>query len=95
MIGTFFLYLRSLVFNTAVLLDTIAMCFVMLWTMMLPRRFIMMVARTWLRQVAWIERHIGGIDYRVVGREYIPDSACIIAAKHQSVWETFKYTPYP
>jgi 1-acyl-sn-glycerol-3-phosphate acyltransferase len=40
--------------------------------------------------VAWVECHLGGISYRVIGRENIPKGACIIAAKHQSALETFK-----
>jgi 1-acyl-sn-glycerol-3-phosphate acyltransferase len=43
-----------------------------------------------LRNFEWIERHVGGITYRVVGEEYVPKGAAIIASKHQSAWETFK-----
>ena len=82
--------LRSLAFNLALFGLTAVMCCVMLWALMLPRHQMLGVVRLWLRQIAWIERHIGGITYHVIGREYVPSGTCIIAAKHQSAWETFK-----
>lgn len=83
-------FIRSLFFNIALFGVTALMCFLMIWALVLPRRHILIIVHLWLKQVAWIERHIGGITYRVLGREYIPQGACIIAAKHQSAWETFK-----
>lgn len=82
--------LRSLLFNIALYGSTILMCFLMVWSLVLPRRYMLYVVHLWLHQIEWIERTIGGITYNVVGREYIPAGACIIAAKHQSAWETFK-----
>jgi 1-acyl-sn-glycerol-3-phosphate acyltransferase len=81
---------RSLAFNMALYGTTALMCFVMIWALLLPREKMLWVVHLWLRQIGWIERHIGGITYRVTGRENIPAGACIIAAKHQSAWETFK-----
>jgi 1-acyl-sn-glycerol-3-phosphate acyltransferase len=66
------------------------MCFLMLWVLPLPQSYLYGVIHLWLRQIIWIEKYIGGITFRVVGREYIPEGACIIASKHQSAWETFK-----
>jgi len=82
--------LRSLLFNLALYGTTAVMCFVMLWALLLPRRQMLSVVHLWLCQVEWIERHIGGIRYRVIGRAHIPKGASIIASKHQSAWETFK-----
>ena len=84
------IWLRSILFNTVLFGTTGLMCFLMLWALPLPRRYILGVIHLWLAQVAWIERNIGGIRYRVIGSENIPNGACIIAAKHQSAWETFK-----
>ena len=36
----------------------------------------------------WVLKHLCGINYRVEGRENIPDEACIIFSKHQSALET-------
>jgi 1-acyl-sn-glycerol-3-phosphate acyltransferase len=84
------IWLRSLAFNIVFYGVTAFMCFLMLWSLVLPRGVMIGVAHLWLWQVAWIEKHIGGMSYRVVGRENIPEGSVIIAAKHQSAWETFK-----
>lgn len=84
------IFLRSLIFNLALYGSTAIMCFLMIWVLPLPRNYVLKVVHLWLSQIAWIERNIGGITYRVVGREHVPEGACIIAAKHQSAWETFK-----
>lgn len=83
-------WLRSLFFNTAVVSSTVLMCCLLIWTMALPRKYYLGVVHLWLHQITWIEKYIGGITYQVMGREYVPQGACIIAAKHQSAWETFK-----
>jgi len=84
------LWLRSLALNMALYGWTAFLCFALLATLFFPRRCMIAVVHLWLRHIEWIERHIGGIHYRVTGREYVPEGACIIASKHQSAWETFK-----
>jgi 1-acyl-sn-glycerol-3-phosphate acyltransferase len=59
-------------------------------TMLISRKATVWAVHVWLGTVAWVEKNIGGIRYQVIGREYIPQGACIIASKHQSAWETFK-----
>jgi 1-acyl-sn-glycerol-3-phosphate acyltransferase len=82
--------LRSLLFNIIFFSLTVLMCFLLIWTIPLPRKQMLGVVHLWLRQVAWVERTIGGMSYRVVGWENVPDGPCLIAAKHQSAWETLK-----
>ncbi len=84
------IWLRSLFFNVALYGSTVLMCCLMVGSLILPRRYMLHVVHLWLHQVEWIERTFGNITYRVIGREYVPEGACIIAAKHQSAWETFK-----
>lgn len=49
----------------------------------------------WLRMVIWGAKVICGVRYRVNGTEYLPGIAgnarqpVVLAAKHQSTWETF------
>lgn len=51
----------------------------------------MVVIRTWARGVVWLERIILGLRYEVRGAEHLPSTGgYIIAAKHQSTYETFK-----
>jgi 1-acyl-sn-glycerol-3-phosphate acyltransferase len=83
-------FVRSLFFNIALVTVTALMCFLLIWTLALPRRHMLGIVHLWLRQITWLEKYIGGITYRVIGWEYVPQDSCIIAAKHQSAWETFK-----
>ena len=32
---------------------------------------------------------ICGVDWRVEGREHVPDTPCVVLCKHQSTWETY------
>ena len=45
-------------------------------------------AMIWAKVGLWVLKKLCGIDYEVVGLEKIPKEACIIACKHQSMWET-------
>ena len=57
----------------------------------------------WLRMAVWGARVICGVNYRVHGLDKLPTSAdkraaVVLAAKHQSTWETFAYPtlmPHP
>ncbi|WP_448192007.1 lysophospholipid acyltransferase family protein [Azospirillum sp. sgz301742] len=63
----------------------------LMWMLLLPRNQMMAVVRWYLRTVAWLERTILDLHYEVRGRENLPASGSyILAAKHQSAWETMK-----
>ncbi|MCB1674745.1 MAG: 1-acyl-sn-glycerol-3-phosphate acyltransferase [Halioglobus sp.] len=56
----------------------------------------------WLRSVIGAARVIGGIGYRIHGRENLPGAGdarrIVLCAKHQSTWETFFFpsiAPHP
>jgi 1-acyl-sn-glycerol-3-phosphate acyltransferase len=57
----------------------------------------------WLRMAVWGARVICGVAYRVHGMEHLPTAAdghaaVLLAAKHQSTWETFAFPalmPHP
>ena len=56
-------------------------------SLVLPRRlpgFARFWSRTWLSMY----RGICGVSYEVRGREHLPSGGCVIAMKHQSVWDT-------
>lgn len=82
--------LRSLVFNALFYVWTTLACFGLLWTLIVPRRLMVAAVCWYLHSVAWLERWLLGIDYRVLGREHLPAGPMIVAAKHQSAWETMK-----
>lgn len=83
-------FVRSLLFNAVFYAWTAFLCVALIWTIVLPRRWVTWELRTYLATVAFLERTLLGLDYRVLDREKVPAGAFILAAKHQSTWETFK-----
>jgi len=45
-------------------------------------------AKVWAVVSLWMLKKLCKIEYEFVGLEKIPQTACIIACKHQSMWET-------
>jgi 1-acyl-sn-glycerol-3-phosphate acyltransferase len=83
--------LRSLLFDIAFYVWTTLMCVVLLWMVLLPRRQMVRVVAWYLGTIGFLERVILDLRYEVRGRENIPrDGAFLLAAKHQSAWETMK-----
>jgi 1-acyl-sn-glycerol-3-phosphate acyltransferase len=80
---------RSLVFNLLFYLVLAVYLVVALPTLLLPRRAIIALARHWARVNLALLRGICGITVDWRGREKIPPGAALVAAKHQSAWETF------
>jgi 1-acyl-sn-glycerol-3-phosphate acyltransferase len=83
------LILRSVVFNALFYLNLVAHLIGGLPTFFMSRRATVAVAKSWGHTSNFLLRVVAGItvDYR--GLEKIPKGALIVAAKHQSVWETF------
>ncbi len=52
------------------------------------------IAKYWCRSNLAMLRLFGGVRTKVSGMENIPPGGCIIAAKHQSDWETFALFPH-
>jgi len=85
------IFLRSLLFNVAFIVWTALMCVGLMWMLLLPRPQMMAVVRWYLSSIAWMERAFLGLRYEVRGLENVPaQGSYIIAAKHQSAWETMK-----
>jgi 1-acyl-sn-glycerol-3-phosphate acyltransferase len=84
-------YLRSVTFTVAFPVWTGICCIFLAFGPFLPRKGALAMALIWVRSVAWVERHILGLHYRVIGAENCPaHGAFIVAAKHQSTFETMK-----
>ena len=66
------------------------LCVVLLWVIALPRQHMMIIVRWYYRTLCWLERVCLGLHYEIRGWENIPQGPSIIAAKHQSAWETMK-----
>jgi 1-acyl-sn-glycerol-3-phosphate acyltransferase len=84
---------RSLLFNLLFYVTTAL--FVVLGSPLLfgPRRWAMAALAIHGRFELWLLRVIVGTKLEVRGREKLPQGACLVAAKHQSAWETFGLIP--
>jgi 1-acyl-sn-glycerol-3-phosphate acyltransferase len=57
----------------------------------LDRKHSQTLARVWLRGMLWGARVVLGLRADVRGLENLPKGGCVIAAKHQSAFETFLF----
>lgn len=84
---------RSLLFNVLFYLNTVVWLTIALPTFFLPYRVVIGIAKAWGRCNLVLLRAVAGIDHEIRNREKIPTGAIIVAAKHQSAWETFALLP--
>jgi 1-acyl-sn-glycerol-3-phosphate acyltransferase len=84
---------RSIAFNILFYANTVFWLLVGLPTFFMPYWAIVEVAKTWGRVNLVLLRWVAGIEIEVRGAEKIPKGGLIVAAKHQSAWETFALLP--
>jgi 1-acyl-sn-glycerol-3-phosphate acyltransferase len=84
---------RSIAFNLLFYLNTLVYLMIALPTAVMPYRAVVWVAKAWGRANLVLLRTVAGINCEVRGREKIPTGPLIVAAKHQSAWETFALLP--
>ena len=80
---------RSLLFNVAFYLNLGTLLLGALVTLVLPRRAVLAMATLWGIISVWLLRVICGTRVEYRGLEKLPKGPLIVAAKHQSTWETF------
>jgi 1-acyl-sn-glycerol-3-phosphate acyltransferase len=80
---------RSILFNLLFYLNLGVLLLGALITLVLPRRAVLGMAKLWGRISVWLLRAICRVDVDLRGLEKLPDGPLIVAAKHQSTWETF------
>jgi 1-acyl-sn-glycerol-3-phosphate acyltransferase len=85
---------RSFLFNVVFYLHLIAWMFISLPALVLPGRYVWYFTRGWAKSSAWLLRVIAGTKVEVRGLENVPKSGCILASKHQSMWETVSLFEY-
>jgi 1-acyl-sn-glycerol-3-phosphate acyltransferase len=83
------MWLRSTLFLAAQIIITPLCFFAMLLSMPFGHRPLYALIKAWTGTVIFLARVLCGIEYRVWGRENIPDEPTIVLSKHQSAWETF------
>ncbi|MEJ5210709.1 MAG: lysophospholipid acyltransferase family protein [Burkholderiales bacterium] len=80
--------LRCALFEAARALATVIFSLIALATFPFAAFTRYRIITVWNRVVVWLARVLLGIEYRVLGRENLPDRPAIVMAKHQSAWET-------
>src|SRR5258707_14085293 len=85
----FVIIIRSVVFNVLFYLVLVPYLVVAMPTLLLPRWGIIRLAQHWGRVNLHLLRIVCGITVEWRGLGKIPAGPCLVAAKHQSGWETF------
>lgn len=82
--------LRSALFEVFFVTWTVGLAIIFIWMLVMPFRPRLWAVLFYLRGLCVAERVILGLRYRVVGLENLPPGPVLVAAKHQSAWETLK-----
>ena len=81
--------LRSILFNILFYLNLFLYLIAAIPTFFFSHHAVVAMAQAWGRTNLWLLRVVCGIDVEWIGLEKIPSGPLIVAAKHQSSWETF------
>lgn len=80
--------LRSLLYQIYLYTVSAIMTLGALPLLVLPRSWTAAAIRLWSKLQLWGAANITGVDYEIRGAENLPDGPCLIASKHQSMWDT-------
>ncbi len=80
--------IRSICFNLVFFGTAPFIVSVLLVVTPLPRRFTHEGIRNWMSFLLWLAKVLARLDYEIRGRENLPAAPVVIAAKHQSAWDT-------
>ncbi|MGH1397884.1 MAG: lysophospholipid acyltransferase family protein [Alphaproteobacteria bacterium] len=84
-------YIASIIYNIVFFMLSLITCLTYWPALFFPRQVLMRMIRFYLRLNYFLERTILGLKYKIRGLEHLPKSGpYIIAAKHQSEYETLK-----
>jgi 1-acyl-sn-glycerol-3-phosphate acyltransferase len=87
------LLFRSLAFLVVFYVNTAVFLVLGSWLLLAPRRWAMQGLRLHGLASIWWMKMICGTRVEVRGREKLPEGAFLVAAKHQSAWDTFGLIP--
>jgi 1-acyl-sn-glycerol-3-phosphate acyltransferase len=80
--------IRSILFQIFFWTFSVLINLIWLPALLMPRRAVVRGMEIWAGVTMWALKHIAGLEYEVRGRENIPRTPAIFAAKHLSLWET-------
>ncbi len=81
-------FLRSALFNALFFPVTALMAVLAVPLLAAPRAWLIGYVRAWAFWVIWVLRVVCGVRLRVTGEENLPRGPAIVAAKHQSAFDT-------
>jgi 1-acyl-sn-glycerol-3-phosphate acyltransferase len=84
---------RSALFNVLFYLNLALFLVLGSWLFVCPRVWAIRGLQAWASSSIWLLRVVCGTGMEVRGHEHIPHGPCLIAGKHQSLWETFAILP--
>lgn len=79
---------RSKLMTALFLTVSAVTCIVMLPLYAGPRRWVIKGIGVWAHVIIWLAKVVCGIKTEVRGQEHLPPGAALIAAKHQSLYDT-------
>ena len=87
------IFFRSLVFNSIFYVNTAVFLIFGSWLLLAPRSWAMAGLKAHARTSLWWMRVICNTRFEVRGLDRLPQRPFLIAAKHQSAWDTFALVP--
>lgn len=85
----FAVLVRSALFNVLFYVNLIGHMVLALPGLVLPYAVLHAFLRSYARSSLWLLRVVCAVNVEWRGLENIPEGACLVACKHQSMWETF------
>lgn len=82
---------RTTLFTGALALTTLVIGVICLPALLLPNGAARAAVKLWAKMALFLLRVICGVDYRIEGAEHIPTGGALVAANHQSMWETIAF----
>ena len=88
---TCYWFLRASAFNLCFYIISTLFCIILLPVLLVPHKLMMKIIHLYLHINFFLEKYILGLTYEIRGAKNLPqDPPYIVAAKHQSTYETLK-----
>lgn len=81
--------LRSVLYNILFYLNLVVLLLIAFVAMLLSKKAVIRMSQLWGRTSVWLLQVVCGTKVEFRGLEKLPSGPLIVAAKHQSTWETF------
>jgi 1-acyl-sn-glycerol-3-phosphate acyltransferase len=82
-------FIRSIIFNVLFYANLTVLLIIALPTLVMNRSAVFRIGKVWAKSSLWLLKVVCHIHVEFRGLENIPNAPFIVAAKHQSAWETF------